>query len=168
MEFRKTEEADEAAVMAMIDEAKAYFRRQGINQWQDGYPNPQTLRQDNAAGVGHCLAENGRPVAYGAIIFGTEPTYARLDGGRWLQNGPYGVVHRTVVQESQKGKSLAGRLLAEAEAMARARGIADLRVDTHRDNRSMRRMLEKNGFTCVGTIYLENGDPRVAYEKVLP
>ena len=31
----------------------------------------------------------------------------------------------------------------------------------------MRRMLEKHGFVHCGTIYLQNGDPRVAYEKVL-
>jgi hypothetical protein len=31
----------------------------------------------------------------------------------------------------------------------------------------MRRMLEKNGFVHCGTIYLENGDERVAYEKMI-
>jgi hypothetical protein len=31
----------------------------------------------------------------------------------------------------------------------------------------MRRMLEKHGFVCRGVIHLDNGDPRVAYEKVI-
>ena len=31
----------------------------------------------------------------------------------------------------------------------------------------MRGMLEKNGFTHCGTIFLESGDPRVAYEILL-
>jgi hypothetical protein len=31
----------------------------------------------------------------------------------------------------------------------------------------MRRMLEKHGFLPCGTIFLQNGDPRVAYEKVI-
>jgi hypothetical protein len=31
----------------------------------------------------------------------------------------------------------------------------------------MRRMLEKHGFVYCGIIYLQNGDERVAYEKLL-
>jgi hypothetical protein len=31
----------------------------------------------------------------------------------------------------------------------------------------MRRMLEKNGFVYCGIIYLESGDERVAYEKIV-
>jgi virulence-associated protein VapD len=31
----------------------------------------------------------------------------------------------------------------------------------------MRKMLEKHGFSHCGTIYLESGDERVAYEKMI-
>ena len=31
----------------------------------------------------------------------------------------------------------------------------------------MRRMLEKNGFVYCGIIYLESGDERVAYERIV-
>ena len=43
-----------------------------------------------------------------------------------------------------------------------------LRIDTHHDNKVMQHVIEKNGFTRCGTIYLltENGDPRIAYEKL--
>jgi hypothetical protein len=40
-----------------------------------------------------------------------------------------------------------------------------LRIATHEGNVVMRRMLEKHGFELCGVIYLENGDPRVAYER---
>ena len=46
-------------------------------------------------------------------------------------------------------------------------GKSSLRIDTHEGNVVMRRMLEKQGFMPCGTILLQNGDPRVAYEKVL-
>ena len=41
-----------------------------------------------------------------------------------------------------------------------------LRIDTHEDNLVMQHVLEKNGFTKCGIIYLESGDPRLAYEKL--
>ena len=42
---------------------------------------------------------------------------------------------------------------------------SDIRADTHADNRTMQRALEKNGFVRCGTIYLENGSPRIAYHR---
>ena len=49
---------------------------------------------------------------------------------------------------------------------ARDLGMDSVRIDTHEGNVVMRRMLEKNGFVHCGTIYLMNGDARVAYEKL--
>ena len=43
----------------------------------------------------------------------------------------------------------------------------DLRIDTHRDNIPMQKLLEKNGFVQCGIIHLSNGDERIAYEKVV-
>ena len=37
-------------------------------------------------------------------------------------------------------------------------------IDTHRDNQVMRERILRNGFQECGIIYLENGDPRIAYE----
>ena len=42
-----------------------------------------------------------------------------------------------------------------------------VRVDTHEGNIPMRKMLEKNGFEYCGTIHLLDGQPRVAYEKLV-
>jgi len=39
-------------------------------------------------------------------------------------------------------------------------------IDTHKDNSVMQSTLKKNGFTHCGRIYLENGDPREAFDKV--
>jgi RimJ/RimL family protein N-acetyltransferase len=40
-----------------------------------------------------------------------------------------------------------------------------LRIDTHKGNTVMRKMLEKHGFSHCGTIFLHSGESRVAYEK---
>ena len=58
-------------------------------------------------------------------------------------------------------------MIAFAENMARDMGREALRIDTHRGNVVMRKMLEKNDFCYCGIIYLENGDERVAYERIL-
>lgn len=42
----------------------------------------------------------------------------------------------------------------------------NIRIDTHRDNRIMQRVLTKNGFTYFGLIYLKSGAERLAYQRV--
>ena len=39
-----------------------------------------------------------------------------------------------------------------------------MRGDTHEDNLPMQRVLEKNGFQRCGTIFVEDGSPRIAYQ----
>jgi RimJ/RimL family protein N-acetyltransferase len=45
--------------------------------------------------------------------------------------------------------------------------IPNIRIDTHRDNAIMQHLLEKNGFVKCGIIYVEDGSPRIAYQKRL-
>ena len=42
----------------------------------------------------------------------------------------------------------------------------NLKIDTHKDNYVMQNMLKKCGFVHCGTIYLEDGEPRLAFQKV--
>ncbi len=168
MIFRKTEEEDKEQVISLWRDAQAYFREQGIDQWQDGYPDRERLDQDVANKASYVLEEEGRVLATAYISVETEPDYCKIYEGKWFTKGPYGVIHRIAVTPFAKGKGLAGRLVAEAARSCREQGAVSLRVDTHQDNRPMRRMLEKNGFLYCGIIYLtRDGASRVAYEKKL-
>ena len=167
MIFRKTEEKDKKQVISLWREAQAYFREQEIDQWQDGYPDEACLDLDVAKGSSYVLEDAGRVIATAFISFDGEPDYLHIEG-KWITDGPYGVIHRVAVAGEAKGRGLAGRLVEEAVAMCRERGVQGLRVDTHQDNRSMRRMLTKNGFTYCGIIRLtRDGAPRVAYERLI-
>ena len=106
----------------------------------------------------------------------------------------YIAVHRVAISVKSRGSGASGELVKYACDAARQLGMESVRIDTHEGNVVMRRMLEKNGFVHCGTIYLEsknstvagvssvstsekpgmaaqlsgleNGDPRVAYEKL--
>ena len=41
----------------------------------------------------------------------------------------------------------------------------NLKIDTHRDNIPMQKVLKRNGFCYCGIIYLESGDERLAFQK---
>ena len=161
MKIRKTTEADLPRIGEIYENAKRFMRESGNpNQWNSGTPNIDTAREDMERGVGYVAEENGEIVAVFMFSLDGEPTYAKIHEGKWLNDAPYGVIHRIAVAE--QGRGIIGHCIDECFALCH-----NLRIDTHRNNLPMQRALQKRGFQYCGIIYLENGDPRVAYEKVL-
>jgi hypothetical protein len=89
---------------------------------------------------------------------GKEPNYARIYEGQWLNDEPYGVVHRVASKTGKRG--VASFCLNWCFEQCR-----NLRIDTHRDNIPMHNLLIMLGFVPCGIIYLENGDERIGYQK---
>ena len=163
-------EADLQAVIELVAQGRAALARQGVDQWQDGYPAPGHISADIGRGCGYVLCRPGvrecrAIIAYGAVAFDGEPAYEALEG-EWLTDGPYVVVHRMAVADGECGKGVAAEFLRHAEEMARERGIGAFRIDTNHDNRPMLRLLERMGFTFCGKVVYRSGE-RLAFEKRL-
>ena len=63
--------------------------------------------------------------------------------------------------------SFAGEILKVIEKICLERDIHDIKIDTHRDNKSMQRFLEKQGFTRCGIVYLKDNSERIGFEKLI-
>lgn len=164
MKLRLTTTNDLTAVMKIINQAKEYFKSQGINQWQDGYPNEQSIISDIDNQEAYVLEDEGKIVATVMISNHNEPCYNYIEG-KWLQDDNYTVVHRIAIDNHQKGKGLAKIILDEAIKLHSS--SHSIRIDTHENNLSMQRFLTKYGFTYCGIIYLESKDTRLAFEKII-
>lgn len=166
--FRKTEYSDIPCVLGMISEAQRYMKENGIDQWQNGYPNEDAVKGDIDRGESFIGVdgETGKPIVTAAISLRGEPTYGYIDG-QWRYDEPYIVVHRVAVSNSAKGRGIAGQLFAFAESYALKNGFEFMRIDTHRDNLSMRRCIEKFGFEYCGVIYLADSSERLAFDYAI-
>lgn len=167
MNFRKSEVEDIERIMEMVRSAQEGLKDQGIDQWQNGYPNSKTIKKDIDKGESYVLIDGGDIVASTALSFRGEVTYGRIYEGKWLGDGAYGVIHRIVVDRDLKNKGLASIMLDRIEDIAREKDIFSIRIDTHRKNMAMKKFLEKNDFKYCGIIYLKDGDERLAFEKIL-
>ncbi len=170
MRFRKTEEKDKAQVVGLWDQSRAYFKENQIDQWQDGYPDLACLEADMITEESYVLVDEETEEVLGTcfVSFAGEPDYDVIYEGNWQKAEPYGVVHRVAVTPARKGQGLAGQMIDEAVKLCREKGVGSIRMDTHEDNRSMQRMLVKNGFLYRGIILLRrDGAKRVAFEKLL-
>ena len=146
-------------ILKIYQKAREFMAENGNpTQWGTNYPPDEMIRQDILNEKSYVNLKDGHICAVFYFAVETDPTYGYIDGA-WLSDAPYGVIHRIAVGENGKG------VAAECFRFALER-CDNLRIDTHEDNIPMQHCLAKNGFIQCGTIYLEDGDPRIAYQKV--
>ena len=158
MHIRKTKTDDIDEVCDIFNEARAYMKEIGNpNQWGDFHPVRDLLIKDIEAGKSYvCIDDNDRVSAYFYFNIENDPTYAKINGS-WLNDEPYGVVHRIAKRrDAPKGS---------AEACIRwcLEQCDNVRLDTHKDNIPMLKLAEKLNFTYCGIIWIASGDERMAF-----
>jgi len=164
-QFRKAIDAEIPQIWDILQQAIRRRKADGSNQWQNGYPNPETIKNDIEKGVGFVLADKENIVAYSAVLINDEPAYAAING-RWITNDDFVVVHRVAVSGAYLGQGLAQHMFSCIEAFALSKNIHSIKVDTNFDNPAMLKIMDKSGYTYCGEVYF-NGSPRKAFEKVL-
>ena len=167
MEFRKSIKSDIKEIINIIEEAQSYFKANGIDQWQNGYPNEESIMNDIESGESYVLLKDDKVIATAYLSFSGESDYDVIYDGKWISQGDYAVVHRVAVSSNIKGHGVAGELFKYIEEICLGNNIKHIKIDTHRQNKSMQRFLSKNGFEYCGVIYLEDNSERIAFEKVL-
>lgn len=157
----KYEELD--SILEIYSYAKRFMEEHGNKtQWAGANAitreNIEPLIRKEQLFVGE---ENGKIQFVFAYIQGEDPTYAVITEGSWLNDAPYGTIHRLASAGTTKGvvKIVTNWALEQN---------ANLRIDTHHDNLVMQNALANAGFHRCGIIYLANGDPRIAYHKMVP
>ena len=128
------------------------------SQWINGYPTRETVEDDIAHRVSYVIeGDDGKPHAVFMFSVEEDPTYTIIENGRWLDDEPYGVIHRI-----GSDGTLHGVISIALEYCTNV--IGNIRIDTHADNAIMHHVLGKCGFERCGTIYCHDGSPRVAYQ----
>lgn len=158
--IRHAAEADLPRILEIYAQARTFMAAAGNpTQWTDGYPQEALVRGDLAQGHLFVYEQNHGILGVFCYFEGEEPDYARIHGGAWIRDGSYGVVHRIAVASGSKGIGAA----CLKDAFSRC---GNLRIDTHRNNLPMQRLLAKTGFRYCGIIYLtKDGSERLAYQK---
>lgn len=167
MTLRKSTRLDLPDIMAIISHAQESLRLQNIDQWQNQYPNEDTILNDMKQENSYVFVDdsNQKVVATVALSFDGEETYNQIYQGKWILDEPYGVIHRIAVHKEYLGSGVAAKLIHQIQDIARKQGVHSLRIDTHKDNVPMQKLLNKLAFTQCGIIYLKDGSERLAYEK---
>lgn len=156
MEIRKGREEDLPELMKLYEGARSFMREHGNKeQWSGGYPQEELLRQNIESGDFYICEENGEVAAAFYFHVGEDPTYRQIEGS-WLNDRPYGVIHRITSRRHGAATFCVQWCVQQ---------MPELRIDTHKDNYVMQNFIKKNGFTYCGIIHLEDGSSRLAYQR---
>lgn len=160
MSIRKATLSDLMRIMEIYDSARNFMRSTGNrSQWIDGYPHQRLIEDDIRQGHCFVFAVPGGIAGVFCLCPGPDSSYRKIYGGNWLNDKPYHVIHRMASDGSVRGM---GKRIIDW-CIDRC---GDLRIDTHADNRIMQDIAGQRGFVKCGTIYVDNGTPRIAYHRV--
>ena len=155
---RRAQELDLDRILEIYSYARDFMARTGNpNQWGKTNPPRHVLEADIHNGDLYVVENNGIHGVF-AFLTGEDPTYGYIEGGSWLSDAPYGTIHRVASDGS-------GGVFSALMDFALKQNN-HLRIDTHRDNKVMQHVVTKHGFLYRGVIYLADGNPRLAYERI--
>lgn len=162
MKLIKAKRDEAATYYQCIEDARAYHKSMGFEQWHPDYPTQQTILDDIAQGIGFSFVDETGIIGYCCIIIGDEPAYHEIEGA-WKTENPYAVVHRMAFSKSARGSGLSGKAWDLIKDLCLTNGIHSIRVDTQDENKVMQHILVREGFKYCGLIQFDGG-PKLAYE----
>lgn len=165
LQFRIANAHDFNSIWEIIEQAIARRKADGSSQWQDGYPNRDTIKIDIQQSSGFVITNGIEIIAYAAVILNDEPAYEDING-TWLSESDFYVVHRVAVAENYLGKGYVQELFKYIENYAWQHHVYSIKVDTNFDNPAMIKVFEKLGYQYCGEVKIR-GNARKAFEKLL-
>ena len=159
LKVRKATYEDLPIMQEIFKCAREYMRNNGNpTQWGTTSPSIDLIERDLNRGVSYLVLDGEEAVGTFSFTVGDEPTYKIINDGVWLNEKPYGAMHRIASNGKAKG------VFETAYKLCLTFGV-DVRVDTHENNKTMRNLVRKFGFKYCGIITAEDGTPRLAFHK---
>ena len=84
IEIKKASFENIENIIEITKKTKSFLKSQGLDQWQQGYPNESSIRNDIINNNSYVLLDNGVINATAAIIFDNDPNYSTIYNGKWL------------------------------------------------------------------------------------
>lgn len=167
--MRMAEEKDMNRLNDLYGHCIRALDEQEIYQWNDQYPNRQTLVTNLARRSQFVFEDNGELL--GAVCLNEEQA---LEWGAvdWSDNDKKClIVHALVVSPKHQGNGYGQKFLEIYEAYAVSKGYKGIRLDAFSENPIANRFYKKNNYVKVGQVVFdykpEGHQVYYCYEKML-
>ena len=166
MIIRKAEISDLENIMLMYKSCVAGMVENGIDQWDETYPNDEIISEDLNVGT-YYVAEMNETIIGGINIDkNQDDTYLALD---WEdKSDSFLVVHRLGVKQELWNKKIGKYLMLFTEKLVLEKGLKSIRLDTYSGNPKAMEFYRRLGYTELGTIDLKPDKEKYhCFEKII-
>ena len=166
MIIRKANKTDLENIMKMYKSCVKGMLENGIDQWDDTYPNTEIISEDLNVGT-YYVAEIDETIIGGVNIDrNQDDTYLTLD---WEdKSDSFLVVHRLGVKEELWNKKIGKDLMLFTENLVIEKGLKSIRIDTYSGNPKAMEFYRRLGYTEIGTIDLKpDKEKYYCFEKII-
>jgi ribosomal protein S18 acetylase RimI-like enzyme len=158
-------EHDIDRVMMLVAACIAHMRAAGIDQWDDVYPDRQTMFQDARDGTLYLASVDEEPLV-GMLVVNDVQSPEYLDVPWTMAGARIAVVHRLMIDPRYQRRGLARELMRVAEQRARALGCDCVRLDAYSKNPRALDLYHRLGYHDAGSVTFRKGVFR-CFEKKL-
>ncbi len=166
MKIRKAQTSDLENIMKMYKSCVAGMIKSGIDQWDDTYPDTETITQD-LENQTYYVAEEKREIIGGINIDqNQDPTYLDVN---WQDiSNQFLVVHRLGVKEKNWGDGIGKDLMIFTEKLVMEKDLKSIRLDTYSGNPKAMEFYIRLGYRELGAIYLKlDKNEYYCFEKII-
>jgi ribosomal protein S18 acetylase RimI-like enzyme len=155
-------------IIALTKRCGTHMRENGIDQWDENYPDYTSIQNDLKTETLFAFRENEEILGIVVLNESQDEEYNEID---WLtdSNARNLVVHRLAVDPIHQGKGIARKIMDFAENFARENQYDSVRLDTFSQNPRNQRFYTKRGYSDLGSVYLKykKEHPYYCYELLL-
>lgn len=158
-------ERDIDRVMTLAAACIADMRSAGIEQWDDVYPDRQTMLQDARDGSLYLASVDQEPLV-GTLVVNDVQSPEYLDVPWTMTGDRIAVVHRLMIDPRYQRRGIARELMRFAEQRAEAFGCDCIRLDAYSKNPRALELYHRLGYHDAGSVTFRKGVFR-CFEKRL-
>lgn len=163
--FRLAAQDDFKEVVSLLEGSIERMRSQGIDQWDEIYPNAEYVQKDIDNNRAYVMLEDDKIVS--SIVITEEQENAYLTAEGWKYNdGNIVCIRRLYVKPDLQNNGIGERTVKHAEEVIKGNGYASIRFDAFSNNKPLLRMVEKLGYENAGTVMFRKG-PYYLFEKLI-
>ena len=166
MKIRKAQTSDLKNIMKMYKSCVTGMIKSGIDQWDDTYPDTETIAQDLENQTYYVAEEEEKIIGGINIDQNQDPTYLDIN---WQDaSNQFLVVHRLGVKEENWGDGIGKDLMIFTEELVMKKDLKSIRLDTYSGNPKAMEFYRRLGYRELGTIDLKpNKDKYHCFEKII-
>ena len=166
MIIRKADKTDLENIMKLYSSCVAGMIKNGIDQWDESYPNPEIIITDLQSAT-YYVAEIKAEIIGGINIDqNQDKTYLDIN---WEDTSDsFLLLHRLAVKEEFWNKKIGKELMLFTQKLVIEKGLKSIRLDTYSGNPKAMEFYRRLGYSKLGTIDLKpNKNEYYCFEKII-